>query len=68
MVHGEEANDGAPELGNNVMVGAGATILGPIKIGNNVSIGAHAVVLCDVPDDAVVAGIPAKIKKYKTKM
>lgn len=65
-VHGEDAHDGAPTLGNNVMVGAGATILGAIKIGNNVSIGAHAVVLCDVPDNAVVAGIPAEIKKYKT--
>ena len=64
--HGENDNDGAPILGNNVMVGVGATILGPVKIGNNVSIGAHAVVIHDVPDNAVVVGIPAEIKKYKT--
>lgn len=68
QTHGEDGSDGVPVLGNHVMVGAGATVLGLIKIGNNVSIGAHAVVLCDVPDDAVVVGIPAKIKKYKTKM
>ena len=64
--HGENDGDAAPTLGNNVMVGVGATILGPIKIGNNVSIAAHAVVIDDVPDNAVVAGIPAEIKKYKT--
>ena len=65
-VHGEKNQDGAPTLGDNVMVGVGATMLGPIKIGNNASIGAHAVVINDVPDNAVVAGIPAEIKKYKT--
>lgn len=47
------------------MIGVGATILGPIHIGNNVSIGAHAVVIHDIPDNAVVVGIPAAIKKYK---
>ena len=52
---------GVPILGNNVYVGVGAKVLGPIKIGNNVRIGANAVVLSDVPDGATVAGIPAKI-------
>ena len=47
------------------MVGVGASILGAIHIGNNVSIGAHAVVIHDVPDNAVVVGIPAVIIKYK---
>lgn len=56
----------APSIGNNVLIGAGACILGGIIIGNNVSIAANAVVLDDVPDNAVAAGIPAKIKKYKT--
>lgn len=65
VAHGEGQNNGAPILGNNVMVGVGATILGLIRIGNNVSIGAHAVVISDIPDNVVVAGIPAKIKKIK---
>ena len=65
MAHGENQKDGAPYIGNNVMVGVGATILGDVKIGNNVSIGAHALVINDVPDNAVVAGIPAEIKKIK---
>lgn len=47
-----------PDLGNNVMVGAGAKILGPIKIGNNVKVGANAVVLKDVKENSTVVGIP----------
>ena len=47
-----------PDLGNNVMVGAGAKILGPIKIGNNVKVGANAVVLKDVDNNVTVVGIP----------
>lgn len=53
---------GAPTIGNNVDIGAGAKVLGKIKIGNNVMIGANAVVLCDVPDNAIAVGVPAKIK------
>jgi len=52
----------APVIGNNVDIGAGAKVLGPIRIGNNVVIGANAVVLCDVPDDAAAVGVPATIK------
>jgi serine O-acetyltransferase len=51
----------APVIGNNVDIGAGAKLLGPIRIGNNVLIGANAVVLCDVPDDSLAAGVPASI-------
>ena len=50
-----------PTLQNNVMVGTGARVLGPINIGNNVKIGASAVVLKDVADNVTVVGIPAKI-------
>lgn len=50
-----------PEIGNNVHIASGAKILGPVKIGNNVYIGANAIVTKDVPDNCVVAGIPAKI-------
>lgn len=53
-------------LGNNCYIGTGATVLGPIHIGNNVTIAAGAVVVKDVPDNAVVAGNPAKIIKFKT--
>ena len=52
----------APHFGNDVDVGAGAKILGPIKIGNDVHIGANAVVLKDVPDNSIAVGIPAVIK------
>ena len=51
-----------PDLGDNVIVGCGAKVLGPIKIGNNVKIGANAVVLKNVPDNSTVVGVPGKIK------
>ena len=47
-----------PTVGNNVMIGAGAKLLGPIKIGNNVKIGAGAVVLKSTEDDVTVVGVP----------
>jgi len=50
-----------PDLGNNVMVGCGAKILGPIKIGDNVKIGANAVVLKDVLDNCTVVGVPGRV-------
>lgn len=50
-----------PTIGNNVMIGSGAKILGAITIGNNVKIGANAVVLKDVPDNSTAVGIPARI-------
>jgi serine O-acetyltransferase len=52
----------APVIGNNVDIGAGAKLLGPITIGDNVIIGANAVVLCDVPANSVAVGVPATIK------
>jgi serine O-acetyltransferase len=55
----------APCIGDNVIIGAGAKILGPLRIGNNVTIGANAVVVKDIPDNCVVGGIPAKIIKKK---
>jgi serine O-acetyltransferase len=50
-----------PTLGNGVVVGAGAKILGPIHIGDNAKIGSNAVVVRDVPAGATAAGIPARI-------
>jgi serine O-acetyltransferase len=51
---------GAPIIGDNVYIGAGAKVLGDIIVGNNVKIGANAVVLRDVPDNATAVGVPAK--------
>lgn len=52
---------GVPTIGNEVYIGPGAKVIGKITIGNNVAIGANAVVTDDVPDNACVAGVPAKI-------
>lgn len=54
-----------PVIGNNVSIGSGAVVVGPIIIGDNVTIGANSYVDKDIPDNAVVAGIPAKIIRYK---
>lgn len=56
---------GAPVIGNNVDIGAGAKVLGRISIGNNVAIGANAVVITDVPDDSLAVGVPAIIRPRK---
>ena len=52
----------APLIGNNVDIGTGAKISGPIHIGNNVIIGANTVVLMDVPDNCFPVGVPAMLK------
>ena len=52
----------APIIGNNVDIGSGAKLLGPIRIGDNVYIGANAVVLCNVPDNSIAVGVPAIVK------
>ena len=54
-----------PTIGNNVVIGTSAIILGAIKIGNNVRVGAGSVVLKDIPDDCTVVGIPGEIIKHK---
>jgi serine O-acetyltransferase len=52
-----------PTIGNNVVIGAGAKILGPVKIGDNCKIGANSVVIKDVPPNSTVVGIPGKVVK-----
>ena len=52
-----------PVLGDNVQVGAGAVIIGPVHIGNNVIIGANSVVNRDIPDNSVAVGAPARVIK-----
>ncbi|MBS0199818.1 MAG: serine O-acetyltransferase [Proteobacteria bacterium] len=51
-----------PTVGNRVLIGAGAKILGPVTVGNDARIGANAVVVTDVPDRGVAVGVPAKIR------
>ena len=56
---------GRVSIGNKTQIGAGASILPDVKIGSNVTIGAGAVVTKNIPDNAVVVGVPAKIIKIK---
>ena len=60
-INGRKDMPGSPIIGNNVFIGTGARIIGPIHIGNNVVIGANAVVVNDVEDGVTVAGIPARV-------
>ena len=62
---GKESGKRHPTVGNNVIIGAGAKVLGPISIGNNSKVGANSVVLKDVPSNSTVVGIPGKIIKNK---
>jgi serine O-acetyltransferase len=59
---GAEKNQ-SPTLGDDVLVGAGAKIVGNVRIGSRTRIGANAVVVDDVPDGATVVGIPARVVK-----
>ncbi len=58
---GKDTGKRHPTLGDNVMVGAGAKVLGPVKIGSNSKIAAGAVVLREIPDNSTAVGIPAKV-------
>ena len=62
---GKETGKRHPTLKDNVMVGAGAKILGAFTIGENSKIAANAVVLCEVPDNSTAVGIPAKVVRRK---
>ena len=64
---GKDKDKRHPDLGNNVIVGSGAKVLGPIKIGSNVKIGANSVVLENMPDNVTVVGIPRKNNSKKDK-
>ncbi|MBD7920272.1 serine O-acetyltransferase [Cellulomonas sp. Sa3CUA2] len=57
-----------PTLGDRVVVGAGAKILGPVWLGDDVQVGANAVVITDVPTGAVAVGVPAKIRRRGTQV
>ena len=60
---GKDVGKRHPTIGNNVMVGAGAKVLGPFKVGNNARIAANSVVLREVPENATVVGVPGRITR-----
>jgi serine O-acetyltransferase len=59
---GTAKDNGYPVIENDVIVGSGARILGPVRVGAGAVIGANSVVLCDVPPGAVAVGIPARVR------
>lgn len=62
---GTAKDNGCPVIEDDVVVGCGARVLGPIRIGRGAVIGANAVVLDDVPPGAVVTGIPARVRERR---
>ncbi len=62
---GKETGKRHPTLGNGVVVGAGAKVLGNITVGDNVYIGANAVVLKNVPNDSTVVGVPGRVVRHR---
>jgi len=62
---GKDKGKRHPTVGNNVLIGSGAKVLGPINIGDNAKIGANSVVLSDIPANCTAVGIPGKIIKKK---
>jgi serine O-acetyltransferase len=63
---GNEQGKRHPTIGNNVVIGTGAKVLGSIRIGNNVKIGAGSVVVHPVPDDSTVVGVPGRVVRMRT--
>lgn len=61
----EKEDYGEVFVGDNCYFGLGVKILGSVRIGNNVTVGANSVVTHDIPDNAIVGGIPAKIIRFK---
>jgi serine O-acetyltransferase len=62
---GKDKGKRHPTVGNNVFIGAGAKLLGPINVGDNVKIGCNAVVLNDVDSDRTVVGIPGDVVRFR---
>lgn len=58
---GKDVGKRHPTIGNNVMIGSGAKVLGPFKVGDNSKIAANAVVLNEVPENSTCVGVPARI-------
>ena len=64
---GKDKGKRHPTLGDNVLVGSGAKVLGPFTVGNNVKIAANAVVLSAIPDNCTAVGVPARVVKMNGK-
>lgn len=64
---GKDCGKRHPTIGNNVLIGAGAKLLGPFKVGNNTNIAAGAVVLTDIPENSTAVGVPARVVKQNGK-
>ena len=64
---GKETGKRHPTLGDNVLIGAGAKVLGPVYIGDNVRVGAGSVVLKNLPANATAVGVPAEIVRINNK-
>ena len=60
---GKDKGKRHPTIGNNVVIGSGAKVLGPFKVGDNSKIAANAVVLSEVPENCTVVGVPGRIVK-----
>lgn len=60
---GKDTGKRHPTIGNGVMIGAGAKVLGPFKVGDNTNIAAGAVVLEEIPPDSTAVGVPARVVK-----
>jgi serine O-acetyltransferase len=58
---GKDVGKRHPTIGNNVLIGTGAKVLGPINVGDNSRIAANSVVLKDIPEDSTAVGIPARV-------
>lgn len=62
---GKDTGKRHPTIGNNVLIGAGAKVLGPFKVGDNTNIAAGAVVLEEIPEDCTAVGVPARVVKQR---
>ena len=62
---GKDSGKRHPTIGNNVLIGTGAKVLGPFKVGDNSRIAANSVVLSEIPPDSTAVGIPARVVKRK---
>lgn len=64
---GKDVGKRHPTIGNNVLIGSGAKVLGPFKVGDNSKIAANAVVLTEIPDNSTCVGVPARVVRINNR-